>query len=162
MADQVSLPSERFEPATYNGMPSGARDALSFAFTGFGILPGAVMARQYHAKPLTEADVPNGILAMRPGKRVFLMTPTPDKAGRAAHECAVIWRGEHYHDALAVARTVLPTDNPWPSRIGENSPYGLSFTRLEYSGGIVTAAATAGWTTLMIAPSGTPVEQPFQ
>ena len=120
------------------------------------------MAKNYHADPLTEADVPNSILRLSSGKKVFLISPAPEKTGRAASQCAVLWQGHHYQDALKVARTLLPTDQPWSPKLGQNSPFGLSFTRLEYGGGVVVAAETAGWTALMVAPAGASQEQPFK
>ena len=71
-------------------------------------------------------------------------------AGVAASACAIIWRGNHYPEALAAVRTLanIPKEAP----VGGSGNPGLNYMAIQTNGMLAGAASFGGWTVLRIAP----------
>ena len=144
LSDQVKLASSSVADQAYGTLPAGARDALGFANPPGGVpLIGPPFG-------LAAADVPNRILAILPAKHSYLLLPA--EAGRYAGACTVLWKGNHYPDALKAARA-LAIDAPVKGMPPLNrSVPGLSYAVFTAKGMIVGAAEYGGWTVLRISP----------
>lgn len=154
MGDRVKLSKSAFQSVTYGNLPRGAKEALGFALPKGG-MPGVTPPFS-----LASADVPNTILTSIPKKAVFLLLPAAEgTSGRAASQCAVIWRGNHYADALKVAQTVVPLPNPKPAPVLGSGIRGLSYLVLQGHGAVVGAVELNRWTVLRVAPDLSPPQE---
>ena len=153
LSDQVKLANGSVAEQPFDALPAGAKDALGFANPAGGI------PRVVPPFNLAAADVPNRIFAILPKKRSFLLTPS-NGAGRYAASCAVLWKGNHYPDALKAAKA-LALDAPLPHMPSSTTPIvGLNYTVITAKGMIVGAAEYGGWTVLRIAPDLSPSQDP--
>ncbi len=166
LGDKVSLPAKSFEETPFARLPGGARIALAFAFPDSGppaeTKPpkGPEVDAIFMPQPLPPTEMTNRVLAVLPKKQAFLILPAANAAGRYAPFCTVLWRGDHYADALKIARGLVPTDPSVP--LGK-AVSGFNYTALQGNGAIVAAAEYQGWTVLRAAPDQTPSEkQPAQ
>ena len=149
LADSVALPKGSVAAQPYAGLPDGAKAALSFANPPRGV-PSL-------KPPEAAAGLPNRILAVLPGKTSYLLLPAD--TGPYAGSCAIVWRGNHFSDALKAAQALAP-DAVVPT--GSTPIVGLNYTVIQSKGMIVGAAELQGWTVLRIAPDTSPQEPSTQ
>ena len=153
LSDEVKLPKESLNPRSFDALPIGARRALGFAN------PATAVPKITPPFDLTTTDVPNGIFAIMPKKRSYLLTPV-ETAGRYATSCAVVWKGNHYDAAVEMAKG-LAIDTPLPNTPELLSPIrGLNYAVFNAKGMIVGAAEYRGWTVLRIAPNSSLPQEP--
>jgi hypothetical protein len=141
----LSLPRGSAAPVDYKALPIGVRSVLGQTLAPPGddrILSG----------PAKAEDVPNQILAVGPGRAMFLLVPPADPAakGSFARSCAVIWKGEHFADAKAA---VVPDPSaPLAGQMPELSGVGLASVGNNIGGLYLVATTLRGWTALRAAP----------
>jgi hypothetical protein len=145
LADEVALPRELVADQDYDALPHGARDALGFAHP-----PGGI-PRIQPPFALPKSEVPNRILAVLAKKQIYLLLATTG-AGQYSSSCAVVWKGNHYSDAVGRLRSLStsPAQNGLPS-LGTGLR-GLNYSVVLAKGMIVGAAELNGWTVLRVAP----------
>ncbi len=156
LADEVRLPASRFRAERFAKLPDGIKAVIGFSLQL--LTPEAVTP----LTPIGEADVPNSLFVLLPDKDTFLLLPAPGEQGRVAEHCAVIWRGNHYSDALAAVHETFDTED----FLGELPPTrgltGINYFAVQADGRIVGAAEFNGWTMLRIAPDTSSDEQAVQ
>ena len=152
LSDQVKLAAGSVAEQAFDALPAGAKDALGFANPVGGV---PVLSPPFE---LTAADVTNRILVILPTRQSFLLTPS-NGAGRYAASCAVLWKGNHYPEALKAAKA-LAIDTPLPHMPPLSTPIiGLNYAVFTAKGMIVGAAEYRGWTVLRIAPDLSPSQE---
>ena len=155
LADELSIPRDAMVDQSYDTLPQGAKDVLGFS------KPDGGMPRLTPPFSLAASEVPNRILAVLPGKHIFLLL-AGQGSGRYATSCAVVWRGSQYEDALKVAQHLV-ADQPLQGAPSLKSPPRFHYAALQGNGAIAGAAELDGWTILRIAPDlSPPAEQTNQ
>jgi hypothetical protein len=148
LADEAALPHDAAADQDYDALPRGARDALGFAHP-LGGVP--------HVQPpfaLPKIEVPNRILAIGATKQIYLLAAA-DGSGQYASSCAVVWKGNHYADALAALRALSPVPgSSLPA--GATGVPGLNYSVAQSEGMILGAAELSGWTVLRVSPDLSP------
>jgi hypothetical protein len=150
MGDRVKLPAKSFQQLSYAKLPKRAKDAFGFS------LPRDGWPRIKPPFALSEREVPNQLLALLPKKDVFLLLPAAGSDGEAADQCAVIWRGAHYTDAVKAVDLVVPEPPPSLGRRARNLTYAVRHSK----GVVVGAAELNKWTVLRVAPDLSPPQEP--
>jgi hypothetical protein len=148
LADQVKLAKSQYKEVAYNDLKYAAKSALTYA------LPDAESPSP-ESKPRISAEVGNRFIASQHNKDVFLILPAARPSNRLSIACAVMWRGNHYKDALKVAKELSPNTASLPEApLPPNSyiPVGYGYTVFKSQGSITGVAEYRGWTVLHIIP----------
>ena len=153
LGDEVALPKESFRAVRYSKLPSDVKMVLGYSLPL--IRPESVM----QLAPMPPSEVPNSIFVLLPSKNAYLLVPAPGKVGRAASHCVVIWRGNHYADALAVAKAIPSPIDLSPMLSNSRGVPGANSVSVQSGGMIIGAAEFNGWTLIRIAPDNTTQEQ---
>ena len=153
LSDQVRLPKEAVKAISYAKLPIGARTVLGFS------LPPQTSTSVLRLSPVPGAEVPNSILAVLPKKNAYLIVPAPSGAGRVAAHCAVIWRGNHFADAIAAVKAIPTARDLSPMLALNKGIPGTNSVSLKTDGMMIGAAEFQGWTLLRIAPDFSPPEE---
>jgi hypothetical protein len=156
LADQVKLSKRSFAPVSYAKLPAGVKMVLGYSIPPKPTPPLVILA------PMPKSEVPNSILALLPKKNAYLLLPAPGRAGRVAAQCAVIWRGNHFVEALAAAKAI-PSLEKLPTALwSTHGRPGANSISVQSEGMIVGAAEFNNWTVIRIGPDITPQEQIIQ
>jgi hypothetical protein len=155
LGDQVELSKQAFAPVGYKGVPAGAKEALAFSLMmETDPKPGA------KALALPDSQVPNGFYAMLPSRKVFLMVPGRAGAGGpVAPQCGVIWKGDHYAEALKAAKAIRPIPQSGPTMPDRAAMPGFGFEVIRADGAVIGVAEDGDWTVLRIAADTSPQDQ---
>jgi hypothetical protein len=157
LGDEVKLPKSQFAPIAYAKVPAGVKTVLGYS------LPPQPTPAFVMLTPMPSSEVPNQILAVLPKKKAYLMLPAHGANGRTASQCAVIWRGNHYDEAMAAAQAISALKRLSPAfwSRGKGIP-GAKMMSVQSEGLIVGTAEFSGWTVIRLAPDLSPQEQIVQ
>ena len=118
---------------------------------------------------IEQSDVPNPLFAVLSDEDIYLLLPAPTSEGRVAQHCAVIWRGNHYDEALDALDQALVALDPGfavkdalgmlPTPRGRP---GLQSIAAQGGGRIAGVAEFNGWTMIRVAPEASAEEQVVQ
>jgi hypothetical protein len=155
LADQVKLAKSQYKEVAYSDLKYAAKSALTYA------LPDDESPSP-DSKPRISAEVGNRFIASQHNKDVFLILPAASPSNRLSIACAVMWRGNHYKDALKVAKELSPSTASLPEvPLPPNSyiPVGYGYTVFKSQGSITGVAEYRGWTVLHITPDLSPAQE---
>lgn len=156
LADDAQLPASRFRSVNFDDLPAGVKEVIGLSL--FEPVPG----RANRMAPIEEGDVPNRLLVRLPDEDVFLLLPAPSSEGRAAQHCAVIWRGNHYAEALDAVDEAFRVKDVLALGPPSKGVPGTNFVRVQGGGRIASAAEFNGWTMIGAAPEMSTEEQVVQ
>ena len=155
LGDQVQLSKQAFASVEYRSIPAGAKEALAFS-----LLMEAAPKPASKSLAFAASEVPNSFYAMLPSRKAFLMVPGPASAGGpVASQCGVIWKGDHYIEALKAAKAIRPIPKGGPTIPDRPSIPGFGFEVIHADGAIIGVAEDGDWTVLRIAADTSPQDQ---
>ena len=157
MADEASIPKDALAEQSYETLPAGPKNALGFS------KPAGGVPRTAPPFALPASEVPNRIWRILPKGDVFLLVPASD-TGSYASSCVVVWRGNHYAEAVGTARAIaFDGQVPQPARTLGTGIAGFNYSVFQNNGMIIGVAELEGWTVLRVAPDlSPPAEQTNQ
>ena len=156
LADEVQLPANRFRAVSFKKLPAGVKAVIGWS------LVRPVSGETIRMAPIEEADVPNPLFVLLPDEESFLLLPAPTSEGRAAQHCAVIWRGDHYAEALDAVDEAFRVKDALALLPPTRSAPGINFIKVQGGGRIASAAEFEGWTMIRAAPETSAEEQVVQ
>ena len=156
LADEVKLAVSDFRMIDFRSLPDGAKAAMLRS------LPPEIVGGFAKWSELGDGDVPNRLLLSLPKKKTYVVLPAPGEKGRMASQCAVVWRGNHYADALKIANSAFEgKDMSAPLSSSKGLP-GMNSVSVTAEGRSVGAVEWNGWTIVRVAPDTSPGEQATQ
>jgi hypothetical protein len=156
LADEVQLPADRFRAVSFKKLPAGVKAVMGWSLVR--LVPGETS----RLDPIEEADVPNRLFVLLPDKDSYLLLPSPTSEGRAAQHCAVIWRGNHYEEALDAVDEAFRVKDVLALVPPPRGVPGMKFIKVQGGGRIASAAEFKGWTMIGAAPETSAEEQVVQ